>query len=178
MTSETYRQTLADSLENYKLANFLQFGSLVDIQYLQRCLSNPAFANDATIDELYLFKKHMNLLSFRIDYIQKQISKRNLAMPGEFEDKAMELEDLGLETRVFDCVSTFNDPHSDLDILPGTRFIAVRLTYAITENSMVTGRYTNLNTNHHSKKLVDLFTNGQETILSLKILENHFTEVH
>jgi hypothetical protein len=173
MTIEKYRKNLTAWIENFRLSESINNNSkFIDIEFLTKCLTNAKFNKEASVEDLYKFRGEIFKLYSKTKHIVSEIENRDLLFTGQFEDKIMNFEELGIKTKTFECIVAFEDDFSMLNILPGTVFEVDELLYANVSN-MVTGSYRELITDSNSK-LKEYFESGESAILNLKILEECF----
>jgi len=177
MTTEQYRENLSAWIDNFRLSHSIgTISAHIDIQFLIDSLSNGKFGKEASVDDLYKFRGEILKLYSKTKHIADDIQEKGFLFWGQFEDQIMNFDELGIKTKLFECVNAFDDDFSYLHILPGTIFEVEELLYPNAGN-MITGTYQKLVTDTESKKLVEAFENGQRVILNLKILEESFEPI-
>jgi|GEM_PF-4039327 len=174
MTTDQFRKNLSDWIKNYRLSQSIgNDNNFIDIDFLRKSLNDTKFSSEASVEDLYKFRAEVIKLHANTESIVKQIDEMDILFWGQFEDQIMEFEELDIGTRHFECVKQFSDDFSHLNILPGTAFEVEEYLYPNAGN-MIAGVYRKLVTDSQSKKLIELFNNGQKVILNLKILGDYF----
>ena len=175
MNSNEFRNELGHFLKRAMLHQSIASLYSVDlIKNLLKDLNDPDFAKDATIEQLYDLRGRLFQLEAFCGGVVKSIEDSGLVFLGEFEDKKMDLSEIGIINRNFICTKEFVDPFSHLTILVGTEIEVSELSYPNVSN-MITVYYKKLLTSNDQKKLIDVYENGnQPTLLTLKILGDNF----
>jgi hypothetical protein len=178
MTSEEFRKKLNNFIVRARLQQSItSINKGRILENLINNLNNPEFVANASIEELYDFRKRLFQLQAFSSGLVKAIEDSKLIFFGEFEDQALSLEEVGITSQNFICIQDFTDPFNELNINVGTEIRVEELSYA-NESNMITAYYTKLISDSSQKDMIEIFENGnQPTLLNLKILELNFNQI-